>query len=212
MCTQTKSHLPARARVCTHAPPQKPCVLIICAFVCLALQLRAMMPHSKKEVKLDRKDKLHEIIPEVSVSVSLRVTVRSPPTVTCTPTPFQCHSPLQHFPSFQICEMRNCNNCLYFEMRKKRDCYLWFVTFTCPVSRVLWRAFPLLARLVCKAKMLLCACLCFALFSFPLLFSPWRARCWFCSGCPKCPMAHLPSSTLPTVRLCAPVCACVRMW
>ena len=46
------------------------------------------MPHSKKDAKMDRKDRLSEIIPE-------------------------------------ICEMKNCNNCAYFEMRKKMDLYLW---------------------------------------------------------------------------------------
>lgn len=50
--------------------------------------LRALMPHSKKDAKMDRKDQLGEIVPE-------------------------------------ICEMKNCNNCLYFEMRKKMDLYMW---------------------------------------------------------------------------------------
>lgn len=48
------------------------------------------MPHSKKEGKMDRKDKIGEAIPE-------------------------------------ICEMRNCNNCVYVEMRKKKDAYMWYV-------------------------------------------------------------------------------------
>jgi len=50
--------------------------------------LRALMPHSKKDVKIDRKDRLSETVPE-------------------------------------ICEMKNCNNCIYFEMRKKQDLYMW---------------------------------------------------------------------------------------
>eukprot|EP00041_Stephanoeca_diplocostata_P021216 m.489485 g.489485 ORF g.489485 m.489485 type:complete len:341 (+) comp21768_c1_seq1:50-1072(+) len=50
--------------------------------------LRNLMPHSKKDAKMDRKDKLNETIPE-------------------------------------ICEMRNCNNCVYFEARKNADLYMW---------------------------------------------------------------------------------------
>eukprot|EP00039_Didymoeca_costata_P000406 m.45433 g.45433 ORF g.45433 m.45433 type:complete len:353 (+) comp10244_c0_seq1:1708-2766(+) len=54
----------------------------------LMQDLRVLLPHSKKDVKLDRKDSLSETVPE-------------------------------------ICEMKNCNNCVYFEMRKKQDLYLW---------------------------------------------------------------------------------------
>lgn len=46
------------------------------------------MPHSKKDSKLDRKDQLGQIVPEV-------------------------------------CEMKNCNNCIFFEARKKQDLYMW---------------------------------------------------------------------------------------
>lgn len=46
------------------------------------------MPHSKKDAKMDRKDKLGETIPE-------------------------------------ICDLKNCNNCVYLEMRKKQDLYMW---------------------------------------------------------------------------------------
>lgn len=27
----------------------------------------------------------------------------------------------------EICEMRNCNNCIFVEMRKKMDAYMWCV-------------------------------------------------------------------------------------
>eukprot|EP00042_Codosiga_hollandica_P036895 m.286309 g.286309 ORF g.286309 m.286309 type:complete len:315 (-) comp54986_c0_seq5:200-1144(-) len=54
----------------------------------LMLDLRTLMPHSKKESKLDRKDKIRESIPE-------------------------------------ICELRNSNNCIFFEMRKRQDLYMW---------------------------------------------------------------------------------------
>ena len=64
------------------------CVLWLCLCAPGSKQLRALMPHSKKDVKIDRKDRLSEMVPE-------------------------------------ICEMKNCNNCLYFEMRKKQDLYLW---------------------------------------------------------------------------------------
>ena len=50
--------------------------------------LRVLMPHSKKDAKMDRKDRIGEIIPE-------------------------------------ICELKNCNNCVYIEMRKKKDVYMW---------------------------------------------------------------------------------------
>jgi len=50
--------------------------------------MRLLMPHTKKDAKIDRKDRLSAIVPE-------------------------------------ICEMKNCNNCIYFEMRKKQDLYAW---------------------------------------------------------------------------------------
>lgn len=50
--------------------------------------LRVLLPHSKKDAKMDRKDKIGEIIPE-------------------------------------ICDLKNCNNCVYIEMRKKKDVYMW---------------------------------------------------------------------------------------
>ncbi|KJE90858.1 BXDC2 protein [Capsaspora owczarzaki ATCC 30864] len=49
--------------------------------------LRTLMPHSKKDVKMDKKDKL--------VLVN------------------------------EVCELKNCNNCIYLETRKKQDAYLW---------------------------------------------------------------------------------------
>lgn len=49
--------------------------------------LRTMMPHSKSESKMDRKDQLFVIN--------------------------------------EICEMKNCNKCLFFEGKKKQDLYLW---------------------------------------------------------------------------------------
>ncbi|KAH9515426.1 Ribosome biogenesis protein BRX1 [Bulinus truncatus] len=49
--------------------------------------LRTLMPHSKAEPKMERKDKLFIIN--------------------------------------EICEMKNCNKCLYFEGKKKQDVYLW---------------------------------------------------------------------------------------
>ena len=49
--------------------------------------LRTLLPHSKKDVKLDSKDRLTVIN--------------------------------------EICEMKNCNNCIYFEVRKKKDLYMW---------------------------------------------------------------------------------------
>jgi len=53
----------------------------------LMLDMRSLMPHSRADNKLDRKDKL-SIINEVS-------------------------------------EMKNCNKCVFFEMRKKKDIYMW---------------------------------------------------------------------------------------
>lgn len=53
----------------------------------LMIDLRTLMPHSKAEPKMDRKDKLFIIN--------------------------------------EICEMKNCNKCLYFEGKKKQDVYLW---------------------------------------------------------------------------------------
>ncbi|ESO08778.1 hypothetical protein HELRODRAFT_190600 [Helobdella robusta] len=53
----------------------------------LMMDLRSMMPHSKKESKREKKDSLFAIN--------------------------------------EICEMRNCNKCLYFENRKKSSLYMW---------------------------------------------------------------------------------------
>ena len=49
--------------------------------------LRALIPHHRKEVKHDDKKRLHEIN--------------------------------------ELCEMKSCNGCLFFEIRKKKDLYLW---------------------------------------------------------------------------------------
>jgi ribosome biogenesis protein BRX1 len=49
--------------------------------------LRALIPHHRKEIKHDTKKRLHEIN--------------------------------------EICEMKSCNGCLFFEIRKKKDLYLW---------------------------------------------------------------------------------------
>uniref|UniRef100_A0A8C5AX94 Ribosome biogenesis protein BRX1 homolog n=2 Tax=Gadus morhua TaxID=8049 RepID=A0A8C5AX94_GADMO len=49
--------------------------------------LRTMMPHSKADTKMDRKDKLFVIN--------------------------------------EVCEIKNCNKCLYFEAKKKQDLYMW---------------------------------------------------------------------------------------
>ncbi|KAK3090971.1 hypothetical protein FSP39_016123, partial [Pinctada imbricata] len=49
--------------------------------------LRKLMPHSKSESKMDRKDQLFVIN--------------------------------------EICEMKNCSKCVYFEAKKKEDLYMW---------------------------------------------------------------------------------------
>lgn len=53
----------------------------------LMIDLRTMMPHSKSEPKMDRKDKLFVIN--------------------------------------EVCEMKNCNKCIFFEAKKKMDLYMW---------------------------------------------------------------------------------------
>lgn len=49
--------------------------------------LRTLLPHSRKDTKLDRKDKL----PVIN----------------------------------EVCEMKNCRKCIFFEMKKKKDLYMW---------------------------------------------------------------------------------------
>jgi len=49
--------------------------------------LRDLLPHSKKEVKFDSKDKLSAVN--------------------------------------EVCEMKNCNNCIFLEARKRKDLYMW---------------------------------------------------------------------------------------
>ncbi|KAL2099627.1 hypothetical protein ACEWY4_004021 [Coilia grayii] len=53
----------------------------------LMQDLRTMMPHSKADTKMDRKDKL--------------------------------------FVVNEVCEIKNCNKCIYFEAKKKQDLYMW---------------------------------------------------------------------------------------
>ncbi|XP_010603739.1 ribosome biogenesis protein BRX1 homolog isoform X2 [Fukomys damarensis] len=53
----------------------------------LMQDLRTLMPHSKADTKMDRKDKLFVIN--------------------------------------EVCEMKNCNKCVYFEAKKKQDLYMW---------------------------------------------------------------------------------------
>ncbi|XP_057674116.1 ribosome biogenesis protein BRX1 homolog [Corythoichthys intestinalis] len=53
----------------------------------LMKDLRSIMPHSKADTKMDRKDKLFVIN--------------------------------------EVCEMKNCNKCLFFEAKKKQDLYMW---------------------------------------------------------------------------------------
>ncbi|XP_030048881.1 ribosome biogenesis protein BRX1 homolog [Microcaecilia unicolor] len=54
--------------------------------------LRTLMPHSKADTKMDRKDKLFVIN--------------------------------------EVCEIKNCNKCIYFEAKKKQDLYMWLAN--CP--------------------------------------------------------------------------------
>jgi ribosome biogenesis protein BRX1 len=49
--------------------------------------LKALLPHSKTDTKMDRKDELFVIN--------------------------------------EVCEMKNCNKCIFLEMRKKQDAYMW---------------------------------------------------------------------------------------
>ncbi|KAJ8787491.1 hypothetical protein J1605_022976 [Eschrichtius robustus] len=53
----------------------------------LMQDLRMLMPHSKADTKMDRKDKLFVIN--------------------------------------EVCEIKNCNKCIYFEAKKKQDLYMW---------------------------------------------------------------------------------------
>ncbi|XP_054468440.1 ribosome biogenesis protein BRX1 homolog [Anoplopoma fimbria] len=53
----------------------------------LMQDLRTLMPHSKADTKMDRKDKL--------------------------------------FIVNEVCEIKNCNKCLFFEAKKKQDLYMW---------------------------------------------------------------------------------------
>jgi ribosome biogenesis protein BRX1 len=49
--------------------------------------MQDLLPHSKKDVKFDSKDKL--------------------------------------FAVNEVCELKNCNNCVFFEARKRKDLYMW---------------------------------------------------------------------------------------
>ncbi|XP_014661421.1 PREDICTED: ribosome biogenesis protein BRX1 homolog [Priapulus caudatus] len=53
----------------------------------LMSDLRTLLPHSKPDTKMDRKDKLLVVN--------------------------------------EICEMKNCNKCIFFEAKKKKDLYMW---------------------------------------------------------------------------------------
>lgn len=53
----------------------------------LMQDIRDLLPHAKKDVKLDAKDKLNVVN--------------------------------------EVCELKNCNNCIFFESRKHKDLYMW---------------------------------------------------------------------------------------
>ncbi|XP_062867576.1 ribosome biogenesis protein BRX1 homolog [Trichomycterus rosablanca] len=53
----------------------------------LMQDIKTMMPHSKADTKMDRKDKL--------------------------------------FVVNEVCEIKNCNKCIFFEAKKKKDLYMW---------------------------------------------------------------------------------------
>ncbi|MBN3305301.1 BRX1 protein, partial [Amia calva] len=53
----------------------------------LMQDLRTIMPHTKQDTKMDRKDKLFVIN--------------------------------------EVCEIKNCNKCIFFEAKKKQDLYMW---------------------------------------------------------------------------------------
>ena len=36
----------------------------------------------------------------------------------------------------QICEMKNCTKCVFFEMRKKKDIYMWYVQYVYDIVHV----------------------------------------------------------------------------
>jgi len=68
-------------------------VLILCSrgatnrFRHLMQDLRTLLPHSKKESKLDDKEHISVLN--------------------------------------EMCELKSCSSCIYFEIRKKQDCYMW---------------------------------------------------------------------------------------
>eukprot|EP00941_MAST-03F_sp_MAST-3F-sp1_P002250 g2250.t1 len=60
---------------------------LVSRFRHLMLDLRKLLPHHKKEVKFDERNKLYEIT--------------------------------------EICEVKSCKSCMFFECRKKKDLYMW---------------------------------------------------------------------------------------
>ncbi|KAH7935168.1 hypothetical protein HPB52_004631 [Rhipicephalus sanguineus] len=86
---ETQERLPPVTRKSDEPPEKKVENLTI---LHLMLNLRTLLPHSKPESKMEKKDPL-VVINEVVL--------------------------------FQICEMKNCNKCLYFENKKRKDLYLW---------------------------------------------------------------------------------------
>ncbi|TRY65199.1 hypothetical protein DNTS_009425 [Danionella cerebrum] len=60
--------------------------------------LKNIMPHSKADTKMERKDKLF-VVNEVLLQKKLRL--------------------------WLVCEIKNCNKCIFFEAKKKQDLYMW---------------------------------------------------------------------------------------
>lgn len=73
----------------------------------LMVDLRDMMPHSKTESKFERKDPLF-VINEVCVLKNINF-----------------YEMLNNVLYFKVCEMKNCNKCIFFEGRKKQDLFMW---------------------------------------------------------------------------------------
>merc|ERR1712131_119111 len=91
----------------------------------LMKDLKTIMPHTKADTKMDRKDKLFVIN--------------------------------------EVCEMKNCNKCLFFEAKKKRDLYMWIANVPHgPSAKFLVQNVHTLAELKMTGNCLKGSRLCFA--------------------------------------------------
>ena len=99
--------------------------------------MRTLMPHHKTEPKFEKKNSFRELA-EVrrfpAQMLALTLVVRD--AHICNSRFEGARAAARTGPP-EVCELKSCNNCVYFEARKKKDLYMWIarVRPDCGASR-----------------------------------------------------------------------------